>query len=173
MADLSRTTTTTTTSVKTAEDVRVSAPPPHDGNLLNDPALLKPHAPAGKFVTKNYHVGTTSESPFFNVACIVTFPEKTDTLVPRTDGSYDRRTREGDVVPLTDDQVAAIKERLKRKVVRITSRAKYDVDGRLTHRAQGVILNTDNPRYRPSAADEPLAKYLYMYEVQERRPSIL
>lgn len=145
---------------------------PRDTNLLNTPELLTLPTPAAKYVTKNYHVGTTPEGPFHNVTVVVCFPERSDTLSPKVDGSYDRRTRDGDIVPLTDEQVEVIKTRLKKKVVRILQRPKYDEDGRCVQRATGLILNTDSPRYRPQQGDEPLAKYLYMRPMAEA-PSLL
>lgn len=109
--------------------------------------------------TKPYWVGTLPGCPVYNVSAGgISFPRYTD---PPTGTDVDsmqtqRSHSRGDIVYLTEVQVAAVRRNVKDKVVRL-----------IGNRGQGMIHALANPNFTLEAKDQPLAMFIYMVPLDE------
>lgn len=122
-----------------------------------------------------YRVGTTQDSPFevYHLAGVA-FPKQTERVeLDKFTGETKRSVIEGDVLRLTDGQVAACKAAAASKRVRIMVNPG---SGEVT---QASIFVAGSRRYQPDPKDRSVADFVYMQEVEEsphatqvRRPSL-
>lgn len=114
-------------------------------------------------------MATTTDKTWFHVwsddGCVaetpsvggVTFPRRTRVSIGESGGKTDWSTRQGDYLPLTEEQLARIREGIARRVQRVY----HKVDGRPV----GKIYLLGSDVYRPEPGDEPLGKYLHLRAV--------
>lgn len=110
-----------------------------------------------------YRVGTTPDSPFevYHLAGIA-FPKATERVeLDRFTGETKRSQVEGDVLLLTDGQVAACKAAAAAKRVRIMTNP---ASGEVT---QASVFVAGSRRYKPDPKDRSVADFVYMLEVEE------
>lgn len=159
--------------------------PPQTGTVKIDLTDFPPVDPEGE--KHEYWVGTLEECPYQNTyaggVCfplftgIATFDDKAQVM----EGNISR----GALAILTDDQVNAIVESVKRKAIQFVGKEIVRYVPRLKAgngppikitRRRGTIVSVDG-KYKRLPDDEPLAKYLYMvrtdaldFHGRDRRP---
>jgi hypothetical protein len=106
---------------------------------------------------KLYRIGLTADCPVHQVSLGGrTFAKRTEKVEGY--GADTRRTDvRGSFEFLTDQDVARIKENASKRVIRATSGDKKFCR----------VYATDNRRYRRLGGDEPLARYVYVEQVEE------
>lgn len=113
-----------------------------------------------------YWIGILPEFPFQWLAVGgITFIKDTNPPIgtDRDTGISQRRYVKGDVLSLTDKEVALILKKMAKRVLRWIRKvdAKQEDDAG-AKRPSGRVLRTDIKGYVPSNRDEPIAKYLWM-----------
>lgn len=108
-------------------------------------------------VEELYWLGTLPGSPFQNITVGgICFPAFTEEIAFTKNNETRRSERRGDLVKLTREQYDRVLKAVERRVVRWTESG-----------VRGFILDRSSPRYRPHPKDEPLAKYVYLYRVED------
>lgn len=106
---------------------------------------------------RQYYVGTVNNSPFQNITvggfC---FPKYTAELISNKETGISLQSHHnGDILHLSDDEVARIRKSAAGKVVRWNAA-----------NTRATMLSKDE-KYRPVPTDHPVSEYIYLIPVQK------
>lgn len=113
---------------------------------------------------RRYWLGTLKDCPYQNVHVAGTlFPRYMGNVEHDKHGDPVNKPLPGMVIQLDEDQVERVKEGVVNRVIRPIGKSK--------RAAMLLRSGTHRKPYRPQAGDQPLGRFLYMYDVENGFPA--
>lgn len=146
----------------------VNAPPPASAPVSPEAMDQSSLPPLKEEKRKWYNLGVLRGCPHQTVHVpvtrdlVVAFTLAAETVIlHRETRTTERSKRRGDFIRLSDTELATLKERVKDRIVRWTSR-EFGRGMIIDTKAKGYVAGSS---YSQEASDEPLGRYLFLKEV--------